>query len=46
MRADAAKKHDELKNSSAGAWDAAKQGFTDACKDLHKAYDDAAKKFK
>ena len=46
MRSDAAKKLDDLGNSSADAWDSAKDGFAKAYKDLHDAYKEAAGKFK
>ncbi len=36
------KKLAELKDASAGSWDAAKQGFVDAYRDLRQAYDKAA----
>jgi hypothetical protein len=32
--------------ASASAWDSAKDGFADAYKDLHQAYDKAVKKLK
>jgi hypothetical protein len=45
-RAQAAKKLDEMGKASASAWDSAKDGFADAYKDLHQAYDKAVKKLK
>jgi hypothetical protein len=45
-RAQAAKKLDEMGKATASAWDSAKDGFADAYKDLHQAYDKAAKKLK
>ncbi|MEE4600285.1 MAG: hypothetical protein V2J65_03320 [Desulfobacteraceae bacterium] len=46
MRAHAAKKLDELGNSSSDAWDATKDGFVEAYKDLYDAYKEAVSKFK
>ena len=46
MRSDAAKKLDDLGNSSADAWDATKEGFAEAYKDLYDAYKEAVGKFK
>ena len=45
-RAQAAKKLDEMGKATASAWDSAKDGFADAYKDLHQAYDKAVKKLK
>ena len=45
-RAEAAVKLDKLENSSADAWDSTKDGFADAYKDLHDAYNEAVGKFK
>ena len=41
-----AKKADDLGRASAESWDSVKNGFADAYKDLHKAYDDAAAKWR
>jgi hypothetical protein len=46
MRAHAAKKLDDLGNSSGDAWDATKDGFVEAYKDLYDAYKEAVSKFK
>ena len=46
MRSDAAKKLDDLGNSSADAWDATKEGFVEAYKDLYDAYKEVVSKFK
>ena len=46
MRSDAAKKLDDLGNSSADSWDATKEGFVEAYKDLYDAYKEAVSKFK
>ena len=45
-RAQTAKKLDEMGKASGAAWDSAKNGFADAYKDLHEAYDKAAAQFK
>ena len=45
-RSQASKKLDELGKASGAAWDSAKNGFADAYKDLHEAYDKAAAQFK
>ena len=45
-RAEASKKLDEMGKASATAWDDAKNGFADAYKDLHQAYDKAVAKLK
>ena len=45
-RAQAATKLDQMGKASAAAWDEAKNGFADAYKDLHQAYDRAAAKLK
>jgi len=44
-RANAAKKLDELENASADSWDATKEGFVNAYKDLYDAYREAVEKF-
>jgi len=36
----------EMEKSSASAWDATKNGFADAYKDLHQAYGKAVEQFK
>ena len=46
MRAHAANKLDDLGNSSSDAWDATKDGFVEAYKDLYDAYKEAVSKFK
>jgi len=46
MRSHAAKKLDELGNSSADAWDSTKEGFVEAYEDLHDTYKEAVGKFK
>jgi len=46
MRSDAAKKLEDLGTSSADAWDATKEGFVEAYKDLYDAYKEAVGKFK
>lgn len=46
MRAEAAKKLDDLGNASANAWDSAKEGFAKAYRDLCDAYKEAAEKFR
>jgi hypothetical protein len=46
MRAHAAKKLDDLGNSSEDAWDSTKEGFVEAYKDLYEAYKEAVSKFK
>ena len=45
-RAQASKKLDEMGKASGAAWDSAKNGFADAYKDLHEAYDKAVAQFK
>ena len=45
-RSDAAKKLDDLGNSSADAWDSTKEGFVEAFEDLHDTYKEAVGKFK
>ena len=45
-RAQTAKQLDELGKASAQSWDATKQGFADAYKDLQKSYDKAVASFK
>ena len=45
-RARAAAKLGEMEKASGGAWDATKDGFADAYKDLHNAYNKAVAKFK
>jgi hypothetical protein len=45
-RAETSKKLDELGKASAQSWDATKQGFSDAYKDLQKSYDKAVASFK
>ena len=45
-RVQASKKLDEMGKASGAAWDEAKNGFADAYKDLHEAYEKAAAKFK
>lgn len=45
-QAETSKKLDELGKSSAQSWDATKQGFADAYKDLQKSYDKAVASFK
>lgn len=44
-RANAAQKPDELEHASADSWDATKEGFVDAYKDLYDAYREAVEKF-
>ena len=46
MRSDAAKKLDDLGDSSADAWDSTKDGFTKAYEDLYDAYKEAVGSFK
>ena len=41
-----AKKADDLGRASAESWDSVKNGFADAYKDLHRAYDNAVASFK
>jgi len=43
-RANAGKKLDELENSSPDGWESAKEGFTQAYKDLYDAYKEAVEK--
>jgi uncharacterized protein YukE len=43
--ANAAQKLDELENASADGWKSAKEGFTQAYKDLYDAYKAAVEKF-
>jgi hypothetical protein len=45
-RAQAAARLDEMGQATGAAWDATKQGFADAYKDLRQAYDKAAEKVK
>jgi len=45
-RLQASKKLDEMGKATGAAWDSAKEGFADAYKDLHEAYEKAAAKFK
>ena len=45
-QAETSKKLDELGKASASSWDATKQGFADAYKDLQKSYDKAVAGFK
>ena len=45
-RAQAGRKLDEMGKASGSAWDSAKQGFADAYKDLHQAYDKVVAQFK
>ena len=45
-RVQASKKLDEMGKATGAAWDSAKEGFADAYKDLHEAYEKAAAKFK
>ena len=45
-QAETSKKLDELGKASASSWDATKQGFADAYKDLQKSYDKAVASFK
>jgi len=45
-RAQAAAKLDEMGKASGAAWEATKQGFADAYKDLHGAYHRAVAQFK
>ena len=45
-RAQASKKLDEMGKASGSAWDATRDGFADAYKDLHEAFDRAAAQFK
>ncbi|MGH8724810.1 MAG: hypothetical protein ACREU1_08110 [Burkholderiales bacterium] len=45
-RAKASKKLDEMGKATGAAWDSAKDGFADAYRELHEAYDKAAAKFK
>ena len=45
-QAETSKKLDELGKSSASSWDATKQGFADAYKDLQKSYEKAVASFK
>lgn len=45
-RAQAAKKLDEMGKATASAWDSAKDGFADAYRDLHLAYDKAVAKLR
>jgi hypothetical protein len=45
-RAQAVAKLDEMRKASAGAWEATKQGFANAYKDLQDAYQRAAAHFK
>ena len=45
-QAETSKKLDELGKASASSWDATKQGFADAYKDLQKSYEKAVASFK
>lgn len=45
-RQDVAAKLDEMGKASAASWDSVKNGFADAFKDLHGAYDKAVAQFK
>jgi hypothetical protein len=45
-RAQASKKLNEMGKASGAAWDSAKDGFADAYKDLHEAFEKAAAQFK
>jgi len=45
-RAQASRKLDEFGKASADSWDSVKQGFVDAYKDLHRAYDKAVAQLK
>src|SRR5262245_56347560 len=45
-RAQASQKLDEMGKASGAAWDIAKNGFADAYKDLHQAFERAAAQFK
>jgi hypothetical protein len=45
-RAEAGKKLDEMGKASASSWEAVKQGFADAYKDLHQSYEKAIAQFK
>ena len=45
-RAQASKKLDEMGKATGAAWDSAKNGFADAYKDLHQAYEKAVAAFK
>ena len=44
IRAETAKKLDEMGRASSECWNSAKQAFADSYKDLQKAYDDAIAK--
>jgi hypothetical protein len=44
IRAETAKKLDEMGRASSESWNSAKQAFADSYKDLQKAYDDAIAK--
>src|SRR6266568_89145 len=44
QRAEAGKKLDEMGKASASSWDAVKQGFADAYKDLYHSYEKAVAK--
>ena len=44
-RVNAVQKLDELENASADGWESAKEGFTQAYKDLYDAYKEAVEKF-
>ncbi len=46
QRAEAGKKLDEMGKASASSWDAVKQGFADAYKDLYHSYEKAVAKLK
>lgn len=45
-RGKTAKKADELGRASAESWDSVKHGFAESYKDLHKAYDEVAAKWR
>src|SRR5262245_43784853 len=45
-RAQASQKLDEMGKASGAAWDSAKNGFADAYKDLHQAFEKAVAQFK
>jgi hypothetical protein len=45
-RAQTAKKLDDMGKASASSWDATKQGFADAYKDMHQAYEKAIAQLK
>ncbi len=45
-RTEVSKKLDEMGRASSSAWEAARDGFADAYKDLHEAFERAAAQFK